>query len=100
METIMMNAMKPGRKFVESGTAACTDAEILAILIGSGGHNYSALDVANELLDKYGSLAAMMDKPLIELAEVRGIKAVRAVRIAAAFELTCRIIKSLEHGRK
>ena len=90
--------MKPGRKLVECGAAACTDADILAILLGTGGAGYSAEDAARELLDRFGSLAGIMDQPLRELATVRGIKAVRAVRIAAAYELACRIIRHLEQN--
>jgi DNA repair protein RadC len=81
---------------VAEGPGACTDAELLAILIGSGGRGYRALDAAQSLLERHGSLAGLMDRSLAELADVRGIKAVRAVRIAAAYELTCRIIRELE----
>ena len=90
--------MKPGRKFIEAGPTACSDAEILAILIGSGGPGYSALDSANSVLERFGTLANVMDKPLRELAEIRGIGAVRAIRIAAAFELVCRIVQHLERN--
>jgi len=91
-------AMKPGRKLVEEGAAACTDVEILALLLGSGGAGYSAEDAARELLERFGSLAGIMDRPLQELATVRGIKAVRAIRIAAAYELACRIIRHVEQN--
>jgi len=90
--------LKPGRKFIEAGPTACSDAEILAILIGSGGPGYSALDSANSVLGRFGTLANVMDKPLRELAEIRGIGAVRAIRIAAAFELVCRIVQHLERN--
>jgi DNA repair protein RadC len=90
--------MKPGRKFVEQGAAACTDAEVLAIILGSGGARYTAEEAAGELLARFGSLAGIMDQSLQELATVRGIKAVRAVRIAAAYELACRIIRHLEQN--
>lgn len=40
-----------------------------------------------------------MEKPLKELAGIRGIGPVKAIRIAAAYELACRIVKHLEdHG--
>jgi DNA repair protein RadC len=42
---------------LEAGAENCSDAELLAILLGSGGRGYSALDSANALLDKYGTLA-------------------------------------------
>jgi len=47
-------------------------------------------------LEKYGFLWAMMDKPLEELTQIRGIKAIRAIRIAAAFELARRLLEQLE----
>jgi DNA repair protein RadC len=91
--------MKPGRKFVEESPAACTDAELLAILIGSGGTGYSALDVARNLLEHFGNLSGLMGHDLSELTEIKGVKAVRAIRIAAAFELSRRIIRELEERR-
>lgn len=87
--------MKPGRKLIEDGPAACTDAEILAILIGSGGPGYSALDSACALLERHGSLAGLMGKSLADLAAVRGIKATRAIRLAAAYELCQRLLREL-----
>ncbi len=88
--------MKPGRKFIEEGAAACSDEEILAILIGSGGSNFTALDSARELLDHYGSLPDLMDKSLSDIAKIKGIKSIRAIRIGAAFELARRIVLYLE----
>lgn len=88
--------MKPGRKLVEGGPDACTDADLLAILIGSGGPGYDALSSARALLEKSGSLGALMGRPLSELAEVRGVGVVRAVRIAAAYALAARLVRELE----
>ena len=88
--------MQPGRKLVENGAATCTDSEILAILLGSGGRGYTALDSARALLDKYGTLASLMDQPLDEIAAIRGIKTVRAIRLAAAFEFCQRVMKEIE----
>lgn len=90
--------LKPGRKFIEAGPEACSDAEILAILIGSGGPGYTALDCANAVLEKFGTLPGIMDKPVRDLAGIRGINTVKAIKIAAAFELTCRILGHLERN--
>ena len=84
--------MKPGRKILETGASTCTDAELLAILFGSGGRGYSALDSAGALLDKYGTLAGLMNRPLDEIAQIRGIKVVRAIRLAAAYEICQRLL--------
>ena len=83
---------------LEEGAENCYDAEILAILLGSGGPGYSALDSANALLDKYGTLAALMNRPLAEIASMRGIKAVRAIRLAAAYELCQRLLKEIDRN--
>jgi DNA repair protein RadC len=91
--------MKPGRKLVELGSNECSDAEILAILIGSGGRHFSATDSARELLARYGNLVNLMGLPLDELAQTRGVKARRAIRIAAAFELARRIVQHLEREK-
>ena len=88
--------VKPGRKLLEQGVESCTDAEIVAILLGSGGPGYTALDSANALLDKYGTLSALMNRPLDEIANIRGIKAIRAIRLAAAYELCQRLLKEID----
>jgi DNA repair protein RadC len=87
--------VKPGRALLDMGAGNCSDAQLLAILLGSGGRGYSALDSANALLDKYGTLAGMMNRPLNEVAQVRGIKAVRAIRLAAAYEICQRLLKEV-----
>lgn len=84
--------MKPGRTLLDAGAEHCSDAELLAILLGSGGRGYSALDSANALLDKYGTLAGLMNRPLDEIAQIRGIKVVRAIRLAAAYEICQRLL--------
>jgi len=84
--------MKPGRTLLDAGAESCSDAELLAILLGSGGRGYSALDSANALLDKYGTLAGLMNRSLDEIAQVKGIKVVRAIRLAAAYEICQRLL--------
>jgi DNA repair protein RadC len=88
--------MKPGRRLLEQGAEACTDAEILGVLLGSGGPGYTALDSAKALLDKFGTLPGLMNRSLEEIAGIRGIKATRAVRLAAAYELCRRLLKEID----
>lgn len=86
----------PGGKLIELGSSALTDEELLAILIGTGYKNRTAQDIAKELLDKYYSIAGLMGRRLTELAKIKGLKDVKVVRIAAAFEIARRVIKTLE----
>ena len=90
--------MKPGRKLVEQGAEQCSDADILAILIGSGGKGYTAEDTARGILERHGTLAALMGKRLKDLASIRGIGPVKAIRLAAAYELARRLVADLERN--
>jgi DNA repair protein RadC len=81
---------------LETGAGKCSDAELLAILLGSGGRGYSALDSANALLDKYGTLGGLMNHSLAGVAQIRGIKVVRAIRLAAAYEICQRLLKEAD----
>jgi DNA repair protein RadC len=90
--------MKPGRRLVEDGAAACSDADLLAILIGSGSPGRPAEVIAAEILDRHGTLSGLMGRSLGELAAVRGVGPVKAIRIAAAYELARRLVKDLEQN--
>jgi DNA repair protein RadC len=73
------------------GAETLSDAEVLAILIGSGTRGFSALDVARELLQRFGNLTELSRRDVSELRAVRGMGTVRAVVLSAAFELVRRI---------
>lgn len=86
----------PGGKFRRLGPAHCTEAELLAIILGSGSSGRIAEEIANEILDRYHSLVGIMGKTLGELMEIKGLKIVKATRIAASFEMARRVVKELE----
>lgn len=90
--------MKPGRKLVTDGADNCSDKDILAILLGTGIRGRSAEIIAEDILERYGTLGALMGKPLREIAEVRGVGPVKAIRIAAAYEIVRRVIRELEQN--
>jgi len=86
----------PGGKLIELGPASLTDEELLAILIGTGYKGRTAEDIAKELMDSYYSIAGLMGRKLTDLAKFKGLKDVKVVRIAAAFEIARRVVKALE----
>jgi hypothetical protein len=96
LEVPMKTWTHPGGKLIEFGPSSLTDEELLAILIGTGYKNRTAQDIAKELMDKYYSIAGLMGKRLTELAKIKGLKDVKVVRIAAAFEIARRVVKALE----
>jgi DNA repair protein RadC len=85
----------PGGKFLRLGPESCTDSELLAILIGTGIPGKTAEQIAEEILKTYQSFRGLANQPLEKLIGIKGLKKVKAVRIAAAFELARRIIGDL-----
>ena len=81
---------------MELGPSSLTDEELLSILIGSGYKGRTAQDIAKELLDQYYSIPGLMGKKLTDLSKIKGLKDVKVVRIAAAFEVARRVVKALE----
>jgi DNA repair protein RadC len=82
---------RPREKLLSKGTAALSNAELLAILISSGSEGKNALDLAIELLQSCdNSLAQLGKKKVIELTKHKGIGEAKATTIVAALELSKR----------
>lgn len=54
---------RPREKLLERGVAALSDAELLAIFLGSGRRGQSAVDLGRGLLSDAGSLKSLLDTP-------------------------------------
>src|SRR4051812_21365246 len=79
---------RPREKMLQKGPAALSDAELLAILIGSGTVKRTALDVAREILELAGKNVYELGRlGIMELQRVNGIGEARAITICAAMEL-------------
>jgi DNA repair protein RadC len=81
----------PGGKLREQGAASLSDAELLAILISTGIHGKPAEKIAEEVIEKFGSLKGLANQPLERFLEIKGLSDVKIIRIAAAFELARRL---------
>lgn len=79
---------RPREKMMNKGTNALTDAELLAILLGTGTKEASALELAKQLLAKAkNNLATLGDFDLHGLQQVSGIGPAKALTVLAAIEL-------------
>ena len=85
----------PGGKLCEVGPEALTDAELLAILISTGTQNKPAEKIAEEIIERFGSFKGMENQPLSKLLKIKGLGDVKAIRIAAAFEIARRIVNEV-----
>ncbi|MFZ5972879.1 MAG: RadC family protein [Bacteroidota bacterium] len=79
---------RPREKLLLKGTSALSDAELIAILLGTGTATYSAVDVAKQVLqhvnNNLNELARLSAK---DLMKIKGIGEAKAISIVAAIEL-------------
>ena len=80
----------PRDKLLERGTAALSDAELLAVLLHTGYRNCSALDMARNLLIQFAGLAGVMRAEQASLLACAGVGPVKYARLQAALELARR----------
>lgn len=79
---------KPREKLVQKGTSTLSDAELIAILIGSGSRSESAVELSKRILASVGNNLNELGKITIkELMKFKGIGEAKAVAIAAAMEI-------------
>jgi DNA repair protein RadC len=79
---------RPREKLWASGPTALSNAELLALLIGSGDRERNAVDLGREVLDRYGQdLTALSRCAPVDLARFAGIGPAKAARLSAALEL-------------
>lgn len=82
---------RPREKLIEKGALALSDAELLAILIGSGSKDESAVDLSRRILKAVSNdLNKLLQLSLKELTNFKGIGPAKAVSVMAAMELAKR----------
>lgn len=81
---------RPREKAFHYGVESLSDHELIAILIGSGTVNSSAIDIAFRMLQDNHGLYQLVQKPFSDLLSFKGIGKSKAVKIMAAFEIARR----------
>lgn len=79
---------KPREKLMLKGKTSLSDAELLAILIGSGSRNESALGLCQRILKSVeNNLNSLGKLTILQLSEFKGIGEAKAISIIAAMEI-------------
>ena len=79
---------RPREKMLQKGRIALSDAELIAILIGSGSRNESAVSLSQRILVSAGNNLNELGKLTIsDLMKFKGMGEAKAITIAAAMEL-------------
>ncbi len=82
---------RPREKCLRQGLGGLSNTELLAILIGTGTRNRSALDLSRTLLQQAGNdLHQLAKMSLAEMEKIPGIGQAKSIRIQAGFELARR----------
>jgi DNA repair protein RadC len=92
-------AERPREKLLARGAAALSDAELIALFLGSGLRGQDAVSTARALLAAHGPLRPLLDRAPRTLATLPGLGPARACKLAAALELGQRVLAAdLERG--
>ena len=81
---------RPRERLIEQGEEVLSDAELLALFLGSGPAGSSAVDLARHLLTEFGSLREILNSDRQRLMNVNGVGPARYALLRAAVELVRR----------
>src|SRR5207302_1583563 len=85
-------AERPRERLLAKGAAALGDAELVAVLLRSGVRGKSAVDLAHELITRYGGVTHMLEAGA-ELETIKGLGPAKRAQFAAAIELARRSLQ-------
>ena len=81
---------RPREKLLQRGASVLSDAELLAVFLGSGLRGQDAVALGHDLLRRHGGLRPLLQQPPQALLRERGLGAARTTRLLAALELASR----------
>ena len=87
------NQEQPRERLRDKGVAYLGDAELLAVLIGTGTRGVGNVELAASLLQKIGGVAGLNAQGMGSLCQLPGMGEAKAARLLAAVELGARVIE-------
>jgi len=94
---------RPREKLLNRGAESLSDAELLALILRTGDacSGFTAVDMARDLLSRFGSLRELAMAGTTELCRLRGIGPAKAAELQAVFQLARRFSGScLQPGER
>ncbi len=97
----MVMEERPREKLIINGVKTLTDAELFAIILGSGTHESNVLQLARDIIESYDNdLNRLMKSDIYDLMKHKGIGYAKAVTIVAAIEFVLRGISRNESSKQ
>jgi len=81
---------RPREKLLARGPQALADAELLALLLRTGIQGTSVLQLAQQMLDRFGGWAGLLAASVPDLGRVKGLGPAKRAEIAAVLEIARR----------
>ena len=88
---------RPRERLAALGAEALSNAHLIAILLRTGMKGYSAINIGEQLLAKFGTLESLARASLKDIQSVKGIGRDKAIALKAAFTLAQRMAKELQY---
>jgi DNA repair protein RadC len=83
---------RPRERLLKYGAGNLSDAQLLAIMLRTGGGGRTAVGLAMDILNSFGNLRKIGNASLNELASFKGVGNAKAAQVMAAFELGRRLL--------
>ncbi len=84
---------RPRERLLAHGPEALADAELLAVLLRTGVRGKSAVDVARDLIARFGSVGMLLAADAHELAAEPGLGSAKLAQLRAVIELARRALR-------
>ena len=85
---------RPREKLLKFGAQVLTDVELLSIFLRTGIKGKTVLDIARELLDRFGGFRALLEARPEEVIDFPGMGVAKYAQIRATLELTDRYLRA------
>ncbi|MGM0501048.1 MAG: RadC family protein [Bacillota bacterium] len=82
---------RPREKLLKYGAANLSTTELLAIILGTGYQNSTALDLANQILALNDGLSCIINSSIEELRMIKGVGLAKAAQLKAVAQLSKRL---------
>jgi DNA repair protein RadC len=84
---------RPRERLLARGAESLSDAELIAIFLRTGVKGRSALDIARELLARFGSVSALFAADFTALSVTTGLGSAKCAQLVAVMEVARRALR-------
>lgn len=84
---------RPRERLLRFGAEAITSAELIAIILGSGMKGMPVMQLAQEIVMRFGSMQELSEATIEELCTIKGLGQAKALQLKAAFSLGSRLTR-------